>query len=175
MVDRARLRKSGILCLHCLRNFAYYRVAEEQNPTQTPQQFWITIHNNFLDIGVLEWCKLFADLKGKHHWKKVVIDQDEFVESLLMKLRITDAMFLAYVDEMRTYRDKFVAHLDEQNVMNIPNLVPAIKATQHLYSQMLKENELDVFSDAPRSSITFYRERLAHSRWAYAQHQNSAV
>jgi hypothetical protein len=73
------------------------------------EQFWILANGNFADITVLEWCKVLADEKGKHHWTKVVQDKAAFMTRLLATLRVDDAVWSAYVKGMRFLRDKFIA------------------------------------------------------------------
>ena len=97
------------------------------------ERFWVGVHNNFLDIAVLERCKIFADQNGKHFWKKLVADHQEFLDALMDYLRLTEDMFDDYIKSIKKYRDKFVAHLDEENRMNIPNMAAAIKSCQFLY------------------------------------------
>jgi hypothetical protein len=135
-----------------------------------PQQFWITTNNNFLDIAVLEWCKLFGDRNAKHYWEKLVGESEIFLSDLIERLRITESMFDVFIEEMRAYRDKFVAHLDDENEMKIPNLVPAIRSVQYLYQWLLEqEDDCEAFLNVPRSSVAFYRERLSHGREEYAR------
>jgi len=69
-------------------------------------QFWITANGNFLDIAVLEWCKLFVDAKGKHHFSKAFEDGDKFKQELIEKLGLTETQFDDYVGSLKTYRDK---------------------------------------------------------------------
>ncbi len=78
MPRKDRLRRVMILCCSCARNIAYYRVAWDEEyrhllnlPNPYPN-FWRAANNNFIDMCVLEWCKLFADMQGKHHWSKIV-------------------------------------------------------------------------------------------------------
>lgn len=145
-----KLRKVGILCLHCIRNLAYYRERRVELFKPPENQFWRTVDGNFIDICVLEWCKLFADTQGKHYWKKVVRDKDLFFTDLLKELACTDDQFTKYINEMRSYRDKFLAHLDDENIMNIPRLDKAEKSIIHLYRYLLThEKEENCFSDAP--------------------------
>jgi hypothetical protein len=67
-----RVRRTAILCEHCLRNIAFYRAGwYRQSKIRVSRQFWIGANGNFMDIAVLEWCKLFADAKGQHHWSIV--------------------------------------------------------------------------------------------------------
>jgi hypothetical protein len=148
---------------------AFFRAAHDARRQWMGQQFWATAHDNFLDIAVLEWCKVFGDIRAKHDWRKVVTDKDLFFLKLLDHLRLTKALFDEYINEMRTYRDKFIAHLDEENRMNIPNISIAIKSTQFLYQWMLmEEDDGDAFWDAPENSVLFFRKFISQARETYA-------
>ena len=80
-LDARFVRKLCLLCCHCVRNIAYYRVGfvNEDGSGYLKQrtQFGATVNGNMLDIAVLEWCKLFADRKARHHWKRFVHTDDE--------------------------------------------------------------------------------------------------
>jgi hypothetical protein len=93
-----RLRRVVILCCHFGRNLAYYRVGQSEQ------------------------------YQGQHHWRKIVTDGIVFKASLLNHLELDEANFQQYVDTMRTYRNKFVAHLDSDRTMNIPKLDVAKRA-----------------------------------------------
>ena len=169
MTRRDRLRRTAKLCLHCLRNLAFYRAAHDARQAWAGEQFWVTAHNDFLDIAVLEWCKVFGDERAMHDWRKTVTDTAAFLPSLLDHIRLTEGMFNDYIGEMRTYRDKFVAHLDQENRMDIPNMAPAIKSAQFLYQHLLQiENDCDAFPDAPASAVAFFRQFLGEARKVYA-------
>src|SRR5207247_1106563 len=105
------------------------------------------------------WCKLFGDLNAKHHWAKSVTDHAAFTARLLARTGLTTQEFEAYRLEVRAYRDKFIAHLDELNNFVVPKLQPAQQSVVCLY-QYLSENEDDVNAlwDAPANANTFYRE-----------------
>ena len=92
------------------------------------------------DQCVLEWCKLFGDLKGEHAWPNIVIDPAAFEAALLSQLVVSATVFDDYRINMREYRDKFVAHLDSERVMNIPNLDTA-KASVALYHDHIASQE----------------------------------
>ena len=115
-----RIRGSGILCCHCVSNVAYYKAGWHEGSLRKDTNFWRGVNSNFLDVAVLEWCKLFADPKAKHHWKKVVSNPEAFWESLLQKLGQEEVYFGSYCKQMRVYRDKFLAHLDAERTMQIP-------------------------------------------------------
>ena len=110
------MRRVVLLCVHFSRNLAYYRAGHGRLTSGSPP-FWRTIDGNFLDMAVLEWCKLLGDRTGKHSWAMVVTDRSGFEAGLLAHLRSSEGEFASYIDEIRGYRDKFLAHLDELAVM----------------------------------------------------------
>lgn len=126
MIERDRRRRVVLLCISFARNLAYYQ-AGQCGPARAllcashPKAvFWRQVNANFLDVGVLEWCKLFGDRKGEHDWRQVVSDPTKFEVDLLQHLGMDRATFEQEVKVIRTYRDKFVAHLDKCNVMDVP-------------------------------------------------------
>jgi hypothetical protein len=143
MSRRDRLRRVLILCRNFAANLAYYRVGRrpEYLPLQkTSESFWLVVSGNAIDISVLEWCKLFADPKAKHHWNKIVSDPAKFKAELLRHLGIDEAAFDKEVELMRRYRDKFLAHLDSDETMNIPGLDIA-KLSVWFYFDYVVRNE----------------------------------
>src|SRR5689334_14187148 len=123
-MDQAdRTRRVAQLCPYCLRNIAFYRAGWRNGHVRVQRAFWISINGNALEIAVLEWCKLFADRKGKGHWRRVVLDdQDAFHAALLARLQCDHVAFHEYAAPVRSCRDKFIAHLDDEHVMHIPRL-----------------------------------------------------
>lgn len=163
MTRRSRVRRIYLLCAHFLRNLAFYRAGRYRGQLTRRNQFWTVISNNCLDHCVLEWCKLFAEPKGKHHWRRIVGDQALFSAHLLAAVKMTQAEFDQYIVVMRTYRDKFVAHLDEEEVMNIPALRPAQRAVTALYTHV-RTHESGYFSEILRSAGTFYSNHFRLAR-----------
>lgn len=113
-------------------------------------------------MAVLEWCKLFADARGKHHWKKVVMDQDNFMAGLLTSIGMSQSDFDSYIKKCKFYRDKFLAHLDEELVMHIPDLAVAIDSVTYLHN-LLVSNNPDVLDDAPTDLVKFYQKRFEYA------------
>ena len=134
------------------------------------QQFWVNANSNFLDIALLEWCKLYTDERGKHYFAKVVTDSAGFKMELLAELAITDISFNECAQQVRTYRDKFVAHLDEINEAQIPELTIVKESTIFLYEYLIiQEAGHDTFHDAPKSSKRFYNDFIAQGEAVYAK------
>ena len=168
MTRRQRLRRVAIICCHCLRNLAFYRSGRQGNSLVFKEHFWVNVNNNFLDICVLEWCKVFGDKHGMHYWGKVISDPDIFYSDLLDTLNINDSQFNLYAIEMRTYRDKFVAHLDSDEIMHIPTLTIAEKSISYLYDYLrAHEDDGNFFIDAPIKAATFYADRMKEGKLVY--------
>lgn len=155
LTKRQRLRRVTLLCCHFVRNLAYHRAGRTSSgdyflgPASPEQvgQFWVTVNGNFLDCSVLEWCKLFVDTKnrrpGEHRWDNVVADKVSFKAGLLDHIGDIDkdGEDFAYLKMvMSTYRDKFVAHLDEHNIGQIPDMEMANKSVK-FYHQYIVYNE----------------------------------
>jgi hypothetical protein len=140
LTRRDQLRRVTLVCCHFMRNLAYYRVAHPGEPRSPNRDFWVTVDGNFLDQCVLEWCKLLGDERAQHHWSKIVSDKATFEQELVAHLNMNAAAFQDYRNEMREYRDKFVAHLDDLRVMQVPRLDNA-RASVEFYHAYVAGNE----------------------------------
>lgn len=166
MISRKRVRRVGILCCHCVRNIAYYRGGWINGAFVSNEDFWKNTNSNFIDIAVLEWCKLFADRNGKHHWKKVVLYSDEFRSDLFQEVGVTEDEFLEQLRKTKKYRDKFVAHLDDDLRMNIPELDLLLSSTKFLFRK-IREIYPDFLIGVPDDMGSFYEDRLAYGKTLY--------
>ena len=171
MTRKERLRRVAILCCHCLRNLAYYRAGWHGDESILKGQFFINVNGNFLDICILEWCKLFGDLRGKHYWEKIVSEPQAFYADMLHELNIKESDLEALKKEMRRYRDKFVAHLDSDKTMYIPsNLTLTQKSVEYLYDHIkANEDEGDFFNDAPSNAAAFFEQHLRYGKAVYSE------
>jgi hypothetical protein len=141
LTRQERLRRVVLLCCHFMRNLAYYRVGFSGEPRHPNRDFWVTVNGNFLDQVVLEWCKLLGDERADHHWMRIVSDKLKFERELLQHLNMTAAAFQDYRNEMREYRDKFVAHLDLLREVVIPKFDSA-RASIEFYHAYVAGNEV---------------------------------
>jgi hypothetical protein len=168
LTRRQRVRRAGILCCHYLRNCAYYYAGRDGKTLTRKDQFSVTINGNFLDLCTLEFCKLFAEARGRHYWRKVVTDPDDFLDGLLEEVNMNAAEFDQYIASMKFYRDKYVAHLDEELGGKYPHLGPGKKAVSYLFDYLLKhEDEGDFFPDALGTASDFYGDRQEEGKAAY--------
>ena len=168
MTRKQRLRRIGILCCHFLRNLAFYKAGWRKNKLIFNEQFWVNANGNFLDICILEWCKLFGEKRGQHYWQKVITDQPAFLTQLLHAVGLTEVEFNVYIEEMRTYRNKFVAHLDEDKVANIPRLRTALRSAAYLYDHLRNDPIAKQYlPEAKHSASEFYAIMYRHAYQEY--------
>ena len=138
--DKMRVRRAALLCCHFMRNLTFYRAGWENGQFLFQNnQFWITLNNNFLDVAVLEWCKLFADVRARHCYKKVVISPTAFLPQLVSDYDKNLIEWEQYVKSIKVYRDKFIAHLDDKPTMDIPEMDWAYFSANYLYDTLRSE------------------------------------
>ena len=123
-----------------------------------------------MDIAVLEWCKLFADRRGFHCYMNVLTDPKGFETDLFAHLGVTARDFEAYCTGMRTYRDKFVAHLDDDPKAKYPQLDVAIESTKFLFRYLrINEDPDNYLEGLPRNLDSAYRLALNVAKASYAE------
>lgn len=101
--------------------------------------FWRQANSSFLDSAVLGWCCLFADREGRQHWRTVVGNNSKFENDLLKHLKMSKGSFRKYAKGVLRYRNKFVAHLDEDLVAYIPRMKIARLSASFLYDYLIKD------------------------------------
>jgi len=138
---RERLRRVVLLCCHFARNLAYRRAVHDRLIAGKYSQILVTIDGNFLDMAVFEWCKLFGEKNGGHFWGKVITNHI-FEAEMLEHIDQSSGQFERYIKEIREYRDKFLAHLDDQKVMHIPTLDRAKMAVEFYHSYVVLHEAL---------------------------------
>ena len=96
-------------------------------------------------------------------------DQDSFAEALCSHLDLTEDEFEDYVEPIVRYRDKFIAHLDEERVANIPKLRTALVSAAFLYDYLRNDPSTqrhlhDSSSSAHQLYKTYYRDAYREYR-----------
>lgn len=167
MTKRDRLRRVVRLCAYFAHNMAYYRAGRDQF-NKVSLDFWKVVNSNFIDMAVLEWCKLLGDRNGKHSWAKVVAEPMRFEKTMLAHLGMTADQLATYITEMRTYRDKFLAHLDDLPTLNIPFLDTA-RAAVEFYHREVVEHEASAgdLVGLPTELTEYYRHCFEQAQAIY--------
>ncbi|MFA6969953.1 MAG: hypothetical protein WC208_01005 [Gallionella sp.] len=169
MDRQKRLKRVALLCCHFIRNLAYYDAGRNEGRFVIPaSEFNVTVNGNFLDICILEWCKLFGDHNEEHHWKNIVDNKQEFKKGLLIRLETDDKGLENYWKLVRTYRDEFVAHLDSAETMNLPEMNLAYKAVLHYFGEIIEEYQTGpTHQGIPTDLKLYYQARLDEAKSVY--------
>lgn len=164
MNHRVRLRGVAILCCNCLRNIAFYRAGWFHENIRFSQHIWVNANGNFLNMAILEWCKLFTEQNGKHYWKHFVRDKTLFFNDLNLQVGMSRADFRSYATNVLRYRNKFVAHLDEERAMSVPKLRIARKSAAFLYEYLCRDSAGKIhLKDFPPSAREYYSLMYRHA------------
>ena len=162
------LRRVLLLCSHFARNLAYYRTAWDGKRHIRNSDFWKTTSGNSYDLCVLEWCKLFGEPSGEHHWSQAVSDKASFESNLYTAIGTDVAGFETYRLAMRAYRDQFVAHLDLEQVANLPHLDMANASVWFYHAHVVKhEIPADGLGRLPQDLKQYYREKFEEANQIY--------
>lgn len=154
-----RIRRVGLLCVHFVRNLAFYRAGMENGVLLKINPFWRAANFNFFDQAILDWCKIFADKKGKHYWKKIANNHSEFQACLFESINMTSEEFESYADELRKSRDKFIAHLDSERSDYRPYMDTAYECTEYYYQYLFEHENIDnCLSGFPSDLKSFYHK-----------------
>lgn len=157
------------MCCHFTRNCAYYKAGWNGKESIADNEFWGTVQNNFIDISVLEWSKLFGNHNEKHHWKKVVEDRDSFKKEMLNNCGITEAELASCRKSFKKYRDKFLAHLDSERTMQIPVLNIALAVVKYYHSYVANELGTSGLRGLPQDIESYYQKCFADSEKHFGQ------
>jgi len=142
-----RRRRVLIVCCNFVRSLAIYRSVMHKGETLLAKSyvdvvFWRQVASDAIDVCVLEWCKVFADPKwGKHHYTRIFSEkgQVDFLQRLFSEQNLTPVEYEAFVKNLRLYRDKFVAHLDDERIMYPPKFDIAFASISLLYSLLVEK------------------------------------
>jgi hypothetical protein len=164
LTKRERIRRVVLLCCHFARDLAYYRAGHGRLTAGKYSQILVTIDGNFLDMAVIDWCKLFGEKKGRHFWGNVVADQ-AFEAEMLAHSNQSANQFTDYIKEMRVYRDKFLAHLDDQRVMNIPTPEHAQVVVEFYHGYVVRHEALaGDLTGLPTDLAVYYKQCFEEAR-----------
>jgi len=159
-----RVRRAALLCVHQTRNLAYYRAASSAFPNWRWSEYWRTCVGNLYDTSVLEWCKIFGSAKEKHHWLSLVADRKIFKQRLLAEVKLDETQFEAIRKKMLRYRNTFIAHLDSDNTMILPEMNEAREAIVFFYSDLKQNYVADwIFRGLPDNMTDYFDASFAEA------------
>lgn len=139
-MQRERTLRTMQLAISCVSNIAAYRAnwqkQSDKDKLIVDREFWVRMNGNFLDFAVLEWCKIFADFKGKHHWSLTFPNKNEWKKQLFESMDLKPSDFERELKLVSQYRNKVVAHLDDPTPMNYPYTSFMLASASHLHDSL---------------------------------------
>jgi hypothetical protein len=166
-----QLRRVVRLCSNFAVNLAYYRAgwsSEYKQLLEADTNFWRAANGNFLDMCVLESCKLFTEKRGKYYWANIVSNTADFKTGLLRHLGSDEEAFKREIASMRNYRDKFVAHSDFDRTGHYPALDVPKKAVWFYHAHVVNhEAQLQDLEGLPLKLDPGYEEEEEETKAVY--------
>jgi hypothetical protein len=161
-------RRAAFLCCRFAKNFAYYTVSRKA-PDLDKNGFWSAVYLNFIDICSLEWRKIFGSNKEPFHWKNVLPHPEQFRDELLDMHGLNEDKLDGLWEEIKTYRDTFVAHLGNQENIQVPNMNLAYWFTEFYYRKLQIEfPEIQSFDSLPIHIDQYYGSCLQEAEFVMA-------
>ncbi len=170
MTELDKVHRIAQLTLSCIANIACYRAGwngEVSPPVlRNKVDFWVRANGNFLDVATLNWCILFAEeQKGKHDWKKAFLTKTDLDSNLYHSLKTNKEEFQQNLDDVKTYRDKYLAHLDNPSLIFYPKTEFLLSSASYLFKLLKSHNEtkgflIGIYEDADVHYDEKYTEAL---------------
>jgi hypothetical protein len=151
--------------LYVVRNAASYRSLEAVNWDEFSQSYWIVISNNFYDIVILEWCKIFGTDNEQTHWKTLVRDYNSFRNGLLKRLGLDESGWQSYWEQIRDYGNNALAHHRRSPmVTQYPHLDNVLKSAFYYYDWLVKQLETIGIIQEPNNLEEYYNSYIRQAK-----------
>ncbi len=145
--------------IYVIRNAANYRSLVKYK-NDFDQNYWIQIFNNFFDMAVLEWCKVFGTDSEPTHWKTIVNDHASFRKSLLSCIGLDESGWSKYWREVKDYRNNIITHFKKIPDLHYPSLDVIINSTFYYYGWLQTELDKRGIIQEPKDLEDYYHRCL---------------
>lgn len=159
----ARLKDAKDVAVRTVRAILIRRGLEsEMRKSEHPLCFWVAFNNALFDDAVLGWAILFGSDHGENqqiHWKNVFADHAGFRNRLQAHLGVSKSDFRRYWHEMKSYRDKAVAHHDEARWKKhtaYPIFDIALKSVAFYYQEVVAAFKAELGQEFEPTMMTAY-------------------
>jgi len=170
-MSREEIDNQLSILVHIARCIQLKKVFNEIDPSPS-LNFWRLIHGGFMDLPVLDWCKIFGANGEPTHWKGVVDDPAKFRTELLLKLEISQEEWEQYWNHMKDYRDELVAHFEAgTDVSTYPDLDIALKSSCFYYNYLyvvINEGKIEPTQFLEEYAERFYEQSKEIANTAYS-------
>jgi hypothetical protein len=174
MNREALLNRAAITCIDFTRQLIFYMQFNARREL-VDEVILVYIHNNFIDMAAIQWGHLFGNRNDILHYRKVQKKPDEFKANMLANFEMSAEEWKAYWEEMKSYRDKAVAHLEPSPNLKIPDFNFAYSCVSHYYENIIEElkafgenynvfpSNLDDYSSNREAKYLEYAEKIFHA------------
>ena len=146
--------------IYVIRNAANYRSLVKYKD-DFDQIYWILTFNNFFDLAILEWCKVFGTDSEPTHWKTIVDDHEAFRTGLLSCIGLNESEWNRYWVEVKDYRNNIIAHFKKNpRVQQYPSLDIIINSTFYYYEWLVKALDKRGIRQEPENLEEYYYKCL---------------
>lgn len=146
--------------LNILRNIAAHKSLFKYKDDFN-KSYWEAIFNNFLEIALIDWFKLFILTSDASHWSNTVKDKENFRYELLKYLSLSQQAWDEYAASLQRYRDSMpVLSGQKDNAELYPDLSSVVIACYAYYAELLKELNALKNYDYPVDIREYYRSCL---------------
>jgi hypothetical protein len=162
---KLRIRRTFQVTNNCISNIAAYKAnwrknAMNESKLVVERDFWNRANGNFLDIAVLEWCKVFSERNGEHHWSRIFKTKQDWMSEFCQHMNMSQKEFHAELQRVVKYRNKYVAHL-EPIPMKYPSMNFLLKSISYLYEKIHSDTRTkDAVIDYGFTAAELFTEQL---------------
>lgn len=161
----------GLVC-GCIANIASYKSMIEFNKNNNGKlkinrNYWNLVNRNFYDSAIIQWCIIFTESNGAHHWKSIFINKDEWKSEMLHAINISTDQYESQAKQIKEYRNMYVAHLDDgtENLIH-PFTEMILQSSKYLYDYIINNNVTNkiidfAYQDSNNFFILKYYDALA--------------
>jgi hypothetical protein len=151
--------------LYVVRNAANYRSLKAVHRDIFSQSYWIIISNNFYDMAILEWCKIFGTDNEPTHWKTLVNDHNSFRNGLLKHIGLDVLGWQSYWEQIRDYRNNALTHHRKSPmVTQFPPIDNVLKSAFYYYDWLVKQLEDIGIIQEPNNLEDYYNSYLQQAK-----------
>jgi len=148
--------------VYVIRNAANFRSLVKYKE-DFKQNYWIIICNNFFDVAILEWSKIFGTDSEPTHWKTIVKEHKAFRDGLLNCIGLDEKGWVAFWQDVNSYRNNIIAHFKKVKGLSYPSLDVIIKSSFYYYEWLQKELEEHGIIQEPKDLENYYSRCLSQA------------
>ena len=160
--------------IYVIRNVAYHNSLAKFKDDFN-QNYWILISNNFFDVAILEWCKVFGTNSEPTHWKTIVNNHQLFRNDLLSSIGLDEKEWNNFWQSVNSYRNNIIAHFRRIPGLSYPSLGVIIDSSFYYYKWLKQELDKHGIIQKPEDLEDYYYQCLKQAEEFSEMAYNSTI